>query len=194
LARNLEIGINMGDTHIYVSYPFDSLVLSGSATRCVRVVVLPLACVDVLIIVIVEDTVKETIESVTVTLLGVLSVDSGEPVFVVNTMDCCEVWTTDDFQDLCRRKEEFISPTVFVVGTTLLEARIVSPPGLPVFPPLWLVAELLIVGRAVRRTSDEVWDETLIEVLLALGIEGPDIEPIVLDSLDVSDIDLKSGQ
>ena len=83
---------------------------------------------------------------------------------------------------------------MFVVGTTLLEARIVSPPGLLVFPPLSLVAELVIVGRAVRRTSDEVWDETLIEVLLALGIEGPDIEPIVLDSLDVSDIDLKSGE
>jgi len=83
---------------------------------------------------------------------------------------------------------------LFVVGTTLLEARIVSPPGLLVFPPLSLVAELVIVGRAVRRTSDEVWDETLIEVLLALGIEGPDIEPIVLDSLDVSDIDLKSGE
>jgi len=76
----------------------------------------------------------------------------------------------------------------------LLEARIVSPPGLLVFPPLSLVAELVIVGRAVRRTSDEVWDETLIEVLLAVGIEGPDTEPIVLDSLDVSDIDLKSGE
>lgn len=83
---------------------------------------------------------------------------------------------------------------MFVVGTTLLEARIVSPPGLLVFPPLSLVAELVIVGRAVRRTSDEVWDETLIEVLLAVGIEGPDTEPIVLDSLDVSDIDLKSGE
>jgi len=83
---------------------------------------------------------------------------------------------------------------LFVVGTTLLEARIVSPPGLLVFPPLSLVAELVIVGRAVRRTSDEVWDETLIEVLLAVGIEGPDTEPIVLDSLDVSDIDLKSGE
>jgi len=83
---------------------------------------------------------------------------------------------------------------LFVVGTTLLEARIVSPPGLLAFPPLSLVAELVIVGRAVRRTSDEVWDETLIEVLLAVGIEGPDTEPIVLDSLDVSDIDLKSGE
>ena len=56
-----------------------------------RVVVLPLACVDVLKIVIVGDAVKETIGSVTVTLLGVLSVDPGELVFVVNTMDCCEV-------------------------------------------------------------------------------------------------------
>jgi len=83
---------------------------------------------------------------------------------------------------------------LFVVGTTLLEARIVSPPGLLVFPPLSLVAELVIVGRTVRRTSDEVWDETLIEVLLAVGIEGPDIEPVVLDSLNVSDIDLKSGE
>ena len=83
---------------------------------------------------------------------------------------------------------------MFVVGTTLLEARIVSPPGLLVFPPLSLVAELVIVGRTVRRTSDEVWDETLIEVLLAVGIEGPDIEPVVLDSLNVSDIDLKSGE
>lgn len=83
---------------------------------------------------------------------------------------------------------------MFVVETTLLEARIVSPPGLFVFPPLSLVAGLLIVGRAVRRTWDEVWDETLIEVLLAVGIEGPDIKPIVLDSLDVFDIDLKNGE
>ena len=81
-----------------------------------RVVVLPLACVDVLNIVIVGDAVKETIDTVTVTLLGVLSVDSDELVFVVSTMDCCEVVNddADDFQDLCRRKEEFISPTMFV--------------------------------------------------------------------------------
>jgi len=80
----------MGERHICVSYPFDSLVLSGLATRCVKVVVLPLAC-DVLMIVIIGDAVKETIESVTVTWLGVLSVDSSEFVIVVNKIDCCEV-------------------------------------------------------------------------------------------------------
>jgi len=74
---------------MYVSYPFDSLVLSGSATD--EVVKSPLACVDVLRIVIIGDAVKETVESVIVTELGTLSVDSSELVIVTNTMDCCEV-------------------------------------------------------------------------------------------------------
>jgi len=81
---------------------------------------------------------------------------------------------------------------LFAVETTLLEIRIVSPPGLLVFPLLSLVA--LVVGRAVSRISDEVWDETPIEVPLAVGIEGLDTEPMVLDSLDVFDIDLKNGE
>lgn len=83
---------------------------------------------------------------------------------------------------------------MFVVETALLETRIVRPPGLLVFPPLSLVARLLVVGRAVSRISDEVWDEALIKVLLAVGIEGPDTEPIVLDSLGVFDVDLKNGE
>lgn len=56
-----------------------------------KVVVLPLVRVDVLRIVIIGDAVKETIESVTVTELGIFGVDSSKLVIVVNTMDCCGV-------------------------------------------------------------------------------------------------------
>lgn len=86
----------------------------------------------------------------------------------------------------------------FVGGTVplseLLVIRAVSPPGLLGLPLALLISRLLAPERAVTRFSDEVWDETLVEVLLTAGGEEPDAESTVLDSLDVFDIDLKGAE
>jgi len=89
-------------------------------------------------------------------------------------------------------RSSFIGGTVLL--PELLVIRAVSPPGLLRLPLALLISRLLAPERAVTRFSDEVWDETLVEVLLTAGGEGPDVESTVLDSLDVFDIDLKGAE